>query len=143
MRTKPGALKPLPLHGVPITIKGSIEVEGFRCECGTKLRQGVVAERTAPLVTRLQEAGAIVIGTTNTPEFLMAYESDNFLYDVGVSPTGYRQGRISGSREMRQRLRRDGAEPSDIDAAGTGSELQGNPGTADTCDTGNVQLWNR
>lgn len=87
-----------PLHGVPITIKGSIEVEGFRCECGTKLRQGVVAERTAPLVTRLQEAGAIVIGTTNTPEFLMAYESDNFLYGRTNNPWNldYTAGGSSG-----------------------------------------------
>ena len=87
-----------PLHGVPITIKGSIEVEGFRCECGTKLREGVVAERTAPLVTRLQEAGAIVIGTTNTPEFLMAYESDNFLYGRTNNPWNldYTAGGSSG-----------------------------------------------
>ena len=87
-----------PLHGVPITIKGSIEVEGFRCECGTKLREGVVAERTAPLVTRLQEAGAIVIGTTNSPEFLMAYESDNFLYGRTNNPWNldYTAGGSSG-----------------------------------------------
>ncbi len=87
-----------PLHGVPITIKSSIEVEGLRCECGTKLRQGVVAERTAPLVTRLQQAGAIVIGTTNAPEFLMAYESDNFLYGRTNNPWNldYTAGGSSG-----------------------------------------------
>ena len=87
-----------PLHGVPITIKSSIEVEGLRCECGTKLRQGFVAERTAPLVTRLQQAGAIVIGTTNAPEFLMAYESDNFLYGRTNNPwnPGYTAGGSSG-----------------------------------------------
>ena len=75
-----------PLHGVPITIKSSIEVEGLRCECGSKLRQGFVAERTAPLVSRLQKAGAIVIGSTNAPELLMAYESDNFLYGRTNNP---------------------------------------------------------
>ena len=56
-----------PLHGVPLTIKSSIEVKGFRCECGTRLRQGIVAERDATLVTSLKEAGAIILGTTNTP----------------------------------------------------------------------------
>ncbi len=86
------------LHGVPITIKSSIEVEGLRCECGAKLRQGFVAERTAPLVKRLQQAGAIVIGTTNAPEFLMAYESDNFLYGRTNNPWNldYTAGGSSG-----------------------------------------------
>ncbi len=87
-----------PLHGVPITIKSSIEVAGLRCECGTKLREGVVAERTAPLVVRLQQAGAIVIGSTNAPEFLMAYESDNFLYGRTNNPWNldYTAGGSSG-----------------------------------------------
>jgi Asp-tRNA(Asn)/Glu-tRNA(Gln) amidotransferase A subunit family amidase len=72
--------KPLgPLHGVPISIKGSLEVEGMRCEAGTRLRAGFVATQDAPLVTRLRHAGAIVLGVTNTPELLMAWETDNLL----------------------------------------------------------------
>jgi Asp-tRNA(Asn)/Glu-tRNA(Gln) amidotransferase A subunit family amidase len=66
-----------PLHGVPITIKSSIDVAGFPVECGTKLRRGVVAQSDAPLVSRLRSAGAIILGNTNVPEFLMAYETDN------------------------------------------------------------------
>ncbi len=87
-----------PLHGVPLTIKSSIEVEGFRCECGTRLRQGIVAERDATLVTTLKEAGAIILGTTNTPEFLMAYESDNYLYGRTNNPWNldYTAGGSSG-----------------------------------------------
>ena len=75
-----------PLHGVPITIKSSIEVAGLRCEAGTKLRAGVVATEDAPLVTRLRDAGAIVLGTSNTPELLMAWETDNLLYGRTNSP---------------------------------------------------------
>jgi len=69
-----------PLHGVPISIKSSIEVAGFPFEAGTKLREGCIAEQDAPLVTRLRDAGAIILGVTNTPELLMAWETDNLLY---------------------------------------------------------------
>lgn len=75
-----------PLHGVPVSIKSSIEVAGLRCEAGTKLRVGHVAQTDAPLVRRLRAAGAIVLGTTNTPEFLMAWETDNLLYGRTNNP---------------------------------------------------------
>src|SRR5215469_11532370 len=42
------------LHGVPISIKSSIDVAGFRCEAGTRLRQGHIAANDAPLVRRLK-----------------------------------------------------------------------------------------
>src|SRR5712691_11488053 len=74
------------LHGVPVSIKISIEVAGFRCEAGTKLRQGTVASQDAPLVSRLKNAGAIVLGVTNAPELLMAWETDNLLYGRTNSP---------------------------------------------------------
>ena len=44
-----------PLHGVPISIKSSIDVAGLKCEAGTRLRAGFVATHDAPLVERLQE----------------------------------------------------------------------------------------
>ena len=75
-----------PLHGIPISIKSSIEVAGMRCEAGTKLRAGYVAKNDAPLVQRLRKAGAIVLGVTNTPEFLMAWETDNLLYGRTNNP---------------------------------------------------------
>ena len=75
-----------PLHGVPISIKSSVEVAGLRCESGTRLRSGFIPAQDAPLVTRLRHAGAIVLGVTNTPEFLMAWETDNLLYGRTNSP---------------------------------------------------------
>ena len=75
-----------PLHGVPISIKSSIEVAGLRCEAGSKLRAGFVAARDAPLVSRLRNAGAIILGTTNAPELLMAWETDNLLYGRTNNP---------------------------------------------------------
>jgi amidase len=74
------------LHGVPISIKSSIDVAGVRCEAGTKLRAGYIAQRDAPLVTRLRECGAIILGVTNTPELLMAWETDNLLYGRTNNP---------------------------------------------------------
>jgi len=84
-----------PLHGVPISIKSSLEVAGLRCESGTRLRAGHIGAQDAVLVARLKAAGAIVLGVTNTPELLMAWETDNVLYgrtnnpwDVARTPGG-------------------------------------------------------
>lgn len=84
-----------PLHGVPISIKSSLDVAGLRCEAGTRLRAGYIATEDAPLVARLRNAGAIVLGVTNTPELLMAWETDNLMYgrtnnpwDVARTPGG-------------------------------------------------------
>ena len=75
-----------PLHGIPLSIKSSIEVTGLRCESGSKLRAGLVAAQDAPLVRRLRQAGAIILGVTNAPELLMAWETDNLLYGRTNSP---------------------------------------------------------
>jgi Asp-tRNA(Asn)/Glu-tRNA(Gln) amidotransferase A subunit family amidase len=75
-----------PLHGVPISIKSAIDVAGMGCEAGTKLRAGHVATNDAPLVCRLRNAGAIIIGMTNTPELLMAWETDNLIYGRTNNP---------------------------------------------------------
>jgi len=75
-----------PLHGVPISIKSSLDVAGLRCESGTKLRAGHIAAEDAVLVSRLKAAGAIVLGVTNTPELLMAWETDNLLYGRTNNP---------------------------------------------------------
>jgi Asp-tRNA(Asn)/Glu-tRNA(Gln) amidotransferase A subunit family amidase len=75
-----------PLHGVPLTIKSSFSVEGLCWESGTRLRAGLIARQDAPLVSRLKKAGAIILGTTNAPELLMAWETDNLLYGRTNSP---------------------------------------------------------
>src|SRR5215472_8645528 len=75
-----------PLHGIPISIKSSIDVAGLRCEAGTRLRAAYMATHDAPSVARLRAAGAIVFGVTNTPELLMAWETDNLLYHRTNSP---------------------------------------------------------
>jgi Asp-tRNA(Asn)/Glu-tRNA(Gln) amidotransferase A subunit family amidase len=66
-----------PLHGVPLTIKSCIDVAGWPCPSGSVLRMGYIPKQDAPLVSRLKSAGAILLGNTNVPEFLMAYETDS------------------------------------------------------------------
>ena len=74
------------LHGVPLSIKSSIDVTGHRCEAGSRLRKGQVADTDAPLVSRLRKAGAVILGVTNAPELLMAWETDNLLYGRTNNP---------------------------------------------------------
>jgi amidase len=83
------------LHGLPVTIKSSIATAGYRCEIGSLLHKGEVPVEDAEVVTRLRAAGALILGTTNCPEFLMAYETANLLHgrtrnpwDLDRSPGG-------------------------------------------------------
>lgn len=75
-----------PLAGLPLTIKSSIAIRGHRCEIGSILNRGTVADSDAEAVARLRSNGAVFLGTTNCPEFLMAYETDNLLYGRTNNP---------------------------------------------------------
>ena len=87
-----------PLFGLPMTVKASISVAGHRCEIGSLINQGNVPAEDATVVARLRHAGALVLGTTNTPEFLMAYETDNSVYGRANNPWNldYTPGGSSG-----------------------------------------------
>ena len=74
------------LLGVPVSIKSCIDVAGWPCPAGSLLRKDYVASSDAPLVARLRAAGAVLLGNTNTPEFLMAYETDNRLQGKTSNP---------------------------------------------------------
>ncbi|MBV8821001.1 MAG: amidase [Acidobacteriaceae bacterium] len=75
------------LHGVPISIKDSIDVQGTRCTAGTVGRRNAPqAEADATLVSRLRAAGAIPIAKTNLPDLLFSFESDNLLYGRTNNP---------------------------------------------------------
>lgn len=74
------------LHGLPVTVKSSIATAGFRCEIGSLNHKGEIPTEDAVVVARLRAAGALILGTTNCPEFLMAYETDNDLYGRTNNP---------------------------------------------------------
>jgi amidase len=84
------------LHGVPFSIKDSIDLEGRTTTSGTIGRQHAPpALQDATLVQRLRSAGAIPIAKTNLPDLLFAFETDNFIfgrsnnpYDVTRTPGG-------------------------------------------------------
>jgi len=90
------ALKPL--TGIPLTVKSCIDVAGWPCPAGSLLRKDYVPTSDAPLVARLESAGAILLGNTNTPEFLMAYETDNRVSGKTCNPwnVAYSAGGSSG-----------------------------------------------
>src|SRR5271155_1978740 len=74
------------LAGLPLTAKASIATRGYKCEIGSTLHRGHIPDADAVAVARLRDAGAVILGTTNCPEFLMAYETDNLLYGRTNNP---------------------------------------------------------
>jgi amidase len=78
-RTEARAPRKGALSGVPVSIKDSFDVAGFPTYCGSKLRLDHRASTDAACVAKLRAAGAILIGKTNTPEFLANYETDNWI----------------------------------------------------------------
>src|SRR5215510_7700779 len=84
-----------PLHGVPVTIKDTIDTEGIRTTSGSMLRASYVPTCDAPSVARLKAAGAIVLGKTNPAEMAMDYTADNPVFgrtnhplDPSLTPGG-------------------------------------------------------
>lgn len=75
-----------PLFGLPVTVKSSIATAGCKCEIGSLLNKGDIPREDAVIVARLRAAGALILGTTNCPEFLMAYETDNLLHGRAANP---------------------------------------------------------
>ena len=75
-----------PLHGVPMTIKDSLDTAGVISTVGTKGRASFVPTQDATVVARLRAAGTILLGKTKTPELTLAYETDNSIYGRTNNP---------------------------------------------------------
>jgi len=90
-----GGREALPLAGVPFTVKDNLWVEGERIAQGSQLFAHHRAPRDAWAVARLREAGAVVLGITNTPEFACRGVTESPLHgltrhplDAGLTPGG-------------------------------------------------------
>ncbi len=75
-----------PLHGVPITIKDSFDTQGIISTWGTQGRKSFIPEQDATVVARLRQAGAIVLGKTNTSELTLGGEMENVIYGATFNP---------------------------------------------------------
>ncbi len=91
-----------PLHGVPISIKDSLDTEGVVTTGGTLGRKSFVPLKDAPVVKRLRDAGAVLVAKTNTPELTLGGETDNLIYgrtnnpyDLKRSPGGSSGGSVA------------------------------------------------
>jgi amidase len=84
-----------PLHGVPVTVKESIDLAGSPTTMGNPSRADTLPAETGPEATGLLAAGAVVVGRTNAPDFSLRLHTDNDLHgptrnpwDAGRSPGG-------------------------------------------------------
>ncbi len=75
-----------PLHGVPMTVKDSIETAGIRTTAGAKSLAQHVPAADATAVHRLVEAGAVVFGKTNLPTYAMDVQSYNPIFGTTNNP---------------------------------------------------------
>jgi len=119
IRAQARSPRPGPLSGLPITVKSSISTAGYRCEVGSTLNRGQIPTENAIAVERLLGAGAVLLGTTNCPEFLMAYETENLLYGSTRNPWNldFSAGGSSGGEAA--------AIAAGLSAAGIGSDSGG------------------
>ena len=75
-----------PLHGVPVTIKVNIDVQGEATDEGVHAFKDNIANSDSPLVQSMREAGAIVVGRNNAPAFSLRWFTDNALHGRTLNP---------------------------------------------------------
>ncbi|MBB3948681.1 aspartyl-tRNA(Asn)/glutamyl-tRNA(Gln) amidotransferase subunit A [Rhizobium skierniewicense] len=75
-----------PLHGVPFTVKDSIDTAGVLTQRGSPIFKGRTPDRDATSVERMKKAGGILLAKTNLPEFSYWIESDNLLSGRSNNP---------------------------------------------------------
>jgi amidase len=75
-----------PLHGVPVTIKEQFWIHGRRSTINAKMHKDFVAPEDAVVVDRIRRSGAVILGQTNVPRFLLDYQVWGELYPEGKNP---------------------------------------------------------
>ncbi|WP_283193263.1 amidase [Rhizobium sp. AN80A] len=75
-----------PLHGVPVTVKINVDQAGYATSNGVAAFTSTIADTDSPVVRNLRNAGAIIIGRTNTPEFSFRATTDNPHFGRTINP---------------------------------------------------------
>ncbi len=75
-----------PLHGLPVSIKDLIDVKGAPTSAASRVRQGHIAQADATVVSRLREAGAVIIGKCNLHEFALGTTNDESAFGPARNP---------------------------------------------------------
>ncbi|WP_213422636.1 amidase [Bhargavaea massiliensis] len=83
-----------PLHGIPIAVKDLINTKDIRTTMGSKLYENHLPDADATVVTRLKEAGAVILGKTNTHEFAYGPIGDRSYFGACRNP--YNPEKIAG-----------------------------------------------
>ncbi len=109
-----------PLHGVPMTIKDSFDTEGVVSTGGTLGRKSYIPGRDATVVARLREAGAILLGKTNTPELTLSFVTQNLIHGQTRNPYNL-EHQPSGSSGGAAAIIAAGGAPFDIGSDYAGS----------------------
>jgi len=75
-----------PLHGIPLSIKDLIDIEGLPTTAASRVRDGHIARRDAPIIANLRGAGAVIVGKTNLHEFAMGTTNEESAFGPVLHP---------------------------------------------------------
>ena len=87
---------PGPLYGLPTIVKELVDIEGYPTEFGSMAFASTAASETAPAIRRLEDAGAIIVGTAHMVEFASGSWGTNYVKGTPWNPADRHVHRVAG-----------------------------------------------